>query len=52
MTKEKFLSDCICFDPEEDLDYQLPTPLDVFESFGNYKIKVLKSDEKPSNYSD
>lgn len=49
-TKEKFLSECTHFDPSEKLDYQLPTPLEVYESFGNYRISV--SAEKPTNYSD
>lgn len=36
MSLEQFLSRCTCFDPKEKLDYQLPTPEEVYNNFSKY----------------
>lgn len=46
MSKQEFLLSCTHFDPKENLNYHLPTPTEVYETFSSYKLKVLPSDEK------
>jgi hypothetical protein len=39
MSKTQFLQNCVCFDPKEDLDYQLPTPEEVYDNFSTYRAE-------------
>ncbi len=39
INEKQFLDRCINFDPREDLDYQLPTPIDVYNNFSSFGSK-------------
>jgi len=42
-SKENFLEFCTCFNVRDRLNYSLPTPLEVYENFSNFK-----NEEKPA----
>jgi hypothetical protein len=50
ISREQFLNSCTCFDVNENLDYQLPTPEEVYNNFSRYKAPEGSAKEKMMSY--
>lgn len=46
LSRDQFLSRCTCFDLSEKLDYQLPTPEEVYNNFSKFGSSYIGTERK------